>query len=70
MKNGMWTLAEAAIKVKAFESNIKYATESILTDWAVTVRNKAKAVIGEYQPGWPELARKVRSQKRDTIGRC
>ena len=23
MKNGMWTLAEAAIKFKAFESNIK-----------------------------------------------
>jgi hypothetical protein len=56
MKNGFFDLAEAAAKFAAFGETMKAANEAILTEWAVTVRDKAKAAIGTYRYKWPQLA--------------
>jgi hypothetical protein len=56
MKNGFFTLAEAALKFKAFEENLKYANEAILAEWAMTVRDRAREAIGTYRYKWPQLA--------------
>lgn len=56
MRNGTFSLLEAAAKFEAFLKNIKYADEATLSEIAMLVRDKVKERIGTYVYKWPELA--------------
>ncbi len=58
-----FSLLEAAAHFKSFEENMEFATEGILTEFAVTVRDRAKAAIGTYKYGWPQLAESTQEER-------
>jgi phage gpG-like protein len=64
--SGMFSLLEAVAKMEAFRKNCEYASEAILSDWAVTVRDKAKEAIGTYRYGWPALGPEAVAKHGDT----
>jgi HK97 gp10 family phage protein len=66
MKNGLFSLAEAAAKFAHFGESMKLANEAILTEWAATVRDKAKAAIGTYKYKWPPLGPAAVAKHSDT----
>jgi phage gpG-like protein len=63
MRGGAFSILEAIGKFRAFEANMELAAEGILTEWAVTVRDKAKESIGTYNYGWPPLAPETVARK-------
>jgi len=54
--SGFFTLLEAAAHFAKFETNMKFAHEAILIEWAQLVQKKAKEAIGTYRYKWPALA--------------
>jgi len=63
MKNGFFDLAEAAIKFKAFEKNLEFAGEAVLTGWAAVVKDRARQSIGTYRYKWPQLAEATQAER-------
>jgi hypothetical protein len=61
--NGLFSILEFVAKLKAFETNMGFATEAILIEIAVLIREEAKTKIGEYQKGWPPLAESTVKRK-------
>lgn len=56
MKNGFFSLLQAAAKFKAFGINMDLAAEAVLVEWCLAVRKRAREAIGTYRYGWPQLA--------------
>jgi phage gpG-like protein len=63
MRGGAFSLLEAAVKFESFAANMKLAKEATLAEIAILIRDKAKAKIGTYQSGWPELAESTVKRK-------
>jgi hypothetical protein len=61
--NGLFSILEAVAKFKQFEVNMGLASEAILIEIAVLIREEAKSRIGEYQAGWPPLAASTVARK-------
>jgi hypothetical protein len=61
----VWSLLEGAAKFHQFSRNMEFATEGILTEWAVAVQKRAKESLGHYQKGWPDLAASTLRKKND-----
>jgi phage gpG-like protein len=61
-----FTLLEAAAKFEAFSKNMRFANEAILTEWATTVRDRAKAAIDTYRYKWPALGPAAVAKHGDT----
>ena len=62
----IFSLLKAAAKFEQFKINMDLAAEGILTEWAVTVRDKAKEAIGTYKYGWEPLGPAAVAKHGDT----
>jgi phage gpG-like protein len=62
----VFTLLETIAKIETFKANLKLSSEAILTDWAVTVRDRARKAIGTYKYGWPSLGPEAVAKHGDT----
>jgi hypothetical protein len=60
---GLFSILEAVAKLRQFEVNMGLASEAILIEIAVLIREEAKSRIGEYQAGWPPHAASTVARK-------
>jgi hypothetical protein len=59
----VFSLLETIAKIETFKANLKLSSEAILTDWAVSVRDRARKAIGTYKYGWAPLAESTLKKK-------